>query len=259
MAKYLVNDSSLTAVADAIRTKGGTTERLSFPDGFVSAVEGIQAGGDEIVELLEGTITAFKNDNVTKIKERAFLGCSNLTFASCANLKIIEGSYAFSSTPIQGFDFPKLEYIGANSFKSCVNLERIKLPSVNSGGAYCFRWCSGLKSCDYGTPDGQKSYIYNEWFSGCTQLKVIIIRYETIILSLGNLDILKDTPFYNGGTGGKCLVYSELIGTYQTATNWSSMYEGGTVEFLALEDYTLDGTTAGEIDWDKVNALFEEV
>lgn len=45
MAKYLVEDTSLTAVADAIRTKGGTTGELEFPGGFVSAVEEIQTGG----------------------------------------------------------------------------------------------------------------------------------------------------------------------------------------------------------------------
>lgn len=40
-----VLDANLTSVADAIRAKGGTTEALSFPDGFVSALEGIQVGG----------------------------------------------------------------------------------------------------------------------------------------------------------------------------------------------------------------------
>ena len=45
-----VLDADLTAVADAIRAKGGTTEQLSFPDGFVSAVEGIQTGGSGGIE-----------------------------------------------------------------------------------------------------------------------------------------------------------------------------------------------------------------
>lgn len=45
MSKYFVEDTSLTAVADAIREKSGTDDSLAFPDGFVSAVEGIQAGG----------------------------------------------------------------------------------------------------------------------------------------------------------------------------------------------------------------------
>ena len=45
MAEYLVQDTSLTAVADAIRSKGGTSEALAFPAGFVSAIEAIEAGG----------------------------------------------------------------------------------------------------------------------------------------------------------------------------------------------------------------------
>ena len=45
MAEYLAKSEDLTAVADAIRAKGGTSEALVFPDGFVSAVESIQAGG----------------------------------------------------------------------------------------------------------------------------------------------------------------------------------------------------------------------
>lgn len=44
---YRVEEASLTAVADAIREKTGTSEGLSFPEGFVNAVAGIQAGGGE--------------------------------------------------------------------------------------------------------------------------------------------------------------------------------------------------------------------
>lgn len=37
-------DAKLTAVADAIRAKGGTNAALAFPGGFVDAIEAIQAG-----------------------------------------------------------------------------------------------------------------------------------------------------------------------------------------------------------------------
>lgn len=40
-----VLDADLLAVADAIREKGGTSEQLVFPEGFVSAVEAISASG----------------------------------------------------------------------------------------------------------------------------------------------------------------------------------------------------------------------
>jgi len=48
MAEYLVQDKSLTAVADAIREKGGTTAPLSFPAGMASAIRGIQNGGGDL-------------------------------------------------------------------------------------------------------------------------------------------------------------------------------------------------------------------
>lgn len=43
--EYAVNQADLTAVADAIRAKGGTSGALAFPGGFVDAVRSIQAGG----------------------------------------------------------------------------------------------------------------------------------------------------------------------------------------------------------------------
>ena len=46
-ADQLNND--LTTVADAIREKSGTSETFSFPDGFVSGVAAIEAGGDSVL------------------------------------------------------------------------------------------------------------------------------------------------------------------------------------------------------------------
>lgn len=39
-------DADLTSVANAIRTKGGTSAQLAFPAGFVSAIQSIPSGGD---------------------------------------------------------------------------------------------------------------------------------------------------------------------------------------------------------------------
>lgn len=44
MAEYLTNDVDLKKVADAIRTKGGTSAALSYPDEYVSAINAITAG-----------------------------------------------------------------------------------------------------------------------------------------------------------------------------------------------------------------------
>ena len=48
MAEYLTNDTDLKKVADAIREKGGTTEKLTYPSGFAAAIAKIlpASGGD---------------------------------------------------------------------------------------------------------------------------------------------------------------------------------------------------------------------
>lgn len=63
MAEYLTNTTDLTLVADAIRTKGGTTELLTYPDEFVTAIHAIQTGTELqiIVTVTSGaTVTATK-------------------------------------------------------------------------------------------------------------------------------------------------------------------------------------------------------
>lgn len=51
MAEFLVQGESITAVADAIREKGGTTAPLSFPAGMAKAVRGIQSGGGDLSSI----------------------------------------------------------------------------------------------------------------------------------------------------------------------------------------------------------------
>lgn len=48
-------DTDLTSVANAIRTKGGTSAQLAFPAGFVSAVQAIPTGGGGSVTHVQYT------------------------------------------------------------------------------------------------------------------------------------------------------------------------------------------------------------
>lgn len=59
MAKRLVEESSLTEIADAIRSKGGTSEELVFPNGFKASIEAIQTDNGGIIP--EGTLEINEN------------------------------------------------------------------------------------------------------------------------------------------------------------------------------------------------------
>lgn len=57
MAEYLVQGKSITAVADAIRERGGTTDPLSFPAGMAEAVRGIPSGECGIDIVITSNVT----------------------------------------------------------------------------------------------------------------------------------------------------------------------------------------------------------
>lgn len=67
MAEYLTNTTDLTKVAAAIREKGGTSDPLVYPSGFISAIQAIQTGTELqiIVTVTSGaTVTATKGSKV---------------------------------------------------------------------------------------------------------------------------------------------------------------------------------------------------
>lgn len=59
--EYAVNTADLTAVADAIRAKAGTSEGLSFPDGFVATIAAIPAGA----QVASGSVNVSKSSEIT--------------------------------------------------------------------------------------------------------------------------------------------------------------------------------------------------
>lgn len=63
-------DNGLTTVADAIRTKGGTTAQLAFPQGMADAIAAIPSGGTEPQKYIsfEGNNTISKNVNIPFIQ-----------------------------------------------------------------------------------------------------------------------------------------------------------------------------------------------
>ena len=74
MANYIATDTDLTAVANAIRTKGGTAAQLEFPSGFANAINAIPTVGlsQTVAALLmsilnAGTYSPSQADNLAAL------------------------------------------------------------------------------------------------------------------------------------------------------------------------------------------------
>ena len=162
MADYLVTDTDLKSVAESIRTKSGTTEQLTFPAGFISAVESIQSGGgggakepyieetyDASGDLIDVNLVGY-----TVIRPNAFSSCTNLALTSLPS---------------------GITSIESNAFYSCINLALTSLPSgLKSIGSNAFYGCTGLTSITF---KGKPSSIHSNAFPNCTNLKTINVPW----------------------------------------------------------------------------------
>ena len=82
MATYKVVDAEqlnadMTSVADSIRTKGGTTDALAWPDGYKTAIEAIQTGGSA-PSLQSKSVTYTSNGTNTITPDAGYDGLSSV-------------------------------------------------------------------------------------------------------------------------------------------------------------------------------------
>ena len=245
-------DADLTSVANAIRTKGGTSADLAFPAGFVSAIDAIPTGGggdDRLTLLLSKQLVDLTLTETTFTTPYTFSSQSNLESISAPNCLTIT-SYAtnlFENCPkLASISFPKLYQISSSAFsKSIVSV--VVLPSIEEIYGNAFLRCSSLNIADLGpeVPSHNYSNLINAAivFQYCTNLNTIILRQKTKIAGLSNINAFGYTPFASGGSGGTIYIPKALYdhlgdGTsldYKAATNWSTINGYGTITWAQIE------------------------
>ena len=205
MADYLITDTELTSIADAIREKGGTTEQLMFPDGFISAVESIQSGGGggakepyiEETYDANGNLIGVNLVGYTTIRPYAFQGCTSLALTSLPSGLTSIGDNVFQGcTRLALTSLPSgITSIGYNAFYNCTSLALTSLPSgLTSIGINAFRNCTGLASITF---NGKPGSIDSTAFNSCTNLKTINVPWASGEVANAPWGATKATINYN--------------------------------------------------------------
>ena len=195
-------DADLTSVADAIRERAGTAEKLNFPDGFVSAV------GVIIDKVIRKELTHIYSEISVVGINSALSSYTKLESISMPNIK---QSYAYlldGCTSLKDVNFPSLEKASTSTFKGCTSLTKLDLPKLNTIAASAFHQCANLTT--------------------------LVFRNNKVV-TLENINAFSGTPFASGGTGGTVYCPSAQIENYKKATNWTTLYSAGTCNFVAIE------------------------
>ncbi len=241
--------TALTTYANTVT--GGSDTTLS--EAVATLASGYGSGGstDDAIEAFitrsDSTITSFSSDRAYGrqgyatyvMRDNAFYN-SAITTVSLPNATYISPS-CFYGGAITNAIFPSLTHIGKNAFAQCISLQKFIAPSFSSAlGATMCNGCWILECADLGSATS----IPANCFNACYALATVIIRKTDDICTLANVSGFASTPIrgYNSLTG-TIYVPSALISTYQTATNWSTVYGEGYVTFSALEGSAYESTT----------------
>lgn len=174
-----------------------------------------QGGGDDdlVASIIDGSVTEIRNDKVTRVRQYVFQNCSSLT----------------------SVDFSKATSVGDRAFENCSSLTSVDFPLATSIGSYAFYNCSKLTSVDFPLVTSINSYA----FYNCSALTKLILRNASQVCKYSTSS--SDYDPLNADL--KIYVPRDLLEQYKVATNWSRLAD----KFVALEDYTVDGTTTGEL------------
>ena len=249
MANYLATDTDLAAVANAIRTKGGTSAGLTFPSGFVDAIGDISGGGginlfryaNNCMSFLQGAsglpetfVVDFTDNTAASTLESFFLNTSGIKSLTIKNLVSSKTNMSMKAIVYNCSDLETL------TFENCT----VAPNSLESFG----RGCTKLKAiygeidCTNCTSNNSLSY----WFANnATKIETFRIKPNTIKISpgsnLGLSEVWEDATYISlaNGLDGSVSSKTLTLSTFQKNAMQAIMGTNDNGTFVADAQGTL--------------------
>ena len=235
---YSERINSVKSDIDALVTYANETTGeadASISDAVDSLVSGYGGGGLENEIIARSISGGYNNTDITYAGSYALNSCNDLTSIDFPNVTSV-GSYVFANcSNLTSINLPKLSTCGSNLLQNCSKLKSANTPLLQVVQNWSFSGCSKLETLDFKvcTRIGTGS------LQTCNSLTKLILRNASTVCSyMSNISSYDPT-----NSDLKIYVPSALLESYKVATNWTRLAD----KFVALEDYTVDGTTTGEI------------
>ena len=246
-------------------TQNGTVDVTNYASADVNVPSGWTSDGIAENTQPNGAITL----SSSSIAQYSFSHkpITEITALNCTSI----GSYALENTNITLIDdahFPAVEsfgnymtrnsellkvhitgsyrYLVDNVFIDTKKLRVARLPNeTGKEGTSVFSNCIQLRIADLGG-----TQISGSDFNGCALFQKLILR-NTSVCALNNANAFSNTPFVGkDGLTAELYVPEDLIASYQSASNWSTILGNGYVTIKKIE-----GSAYENLNWDDSSFL----
>ena len=209
---------------------GYASANVNVPNSYSQSDEGKVVSNGALVAQTSDTVTENDTYDTTLINSLTVNvsggGGTDFLVERCNNT--LESYYSPNVTQIRGV-----------VFQNCTSLKSVVLPNLTSIAYYgTFKGCTDLEVCDLG---GTLDRIQNNQYEDCRKLTTLVIRKATVC-ALGNTNAFGNSPFASGKAGGILYVPEALIGSYQGASNWSTILGYATNQIKSIESTHTDPT-----------------
>jgi hypothetical protein len=199
MAKNNNLQDFLTDVADGIRAKKGTTEKIN-PQDFRQEIESIETGVDATDATatasdmllgktaygssgkIEGTIETYNLEmsegGVSEDYLEALCNDTLINYSSSNITKVKD--YLFQNTKtLISVDLPNATSIGSSAFNNCSKLTSVNAPKVTNINGYAFGYCSELIEINF----PNVTSIGNNAFQKCKKITNETMNFAVAVLA----------------------------------------------------------------------------
>lgn len=204
MAQYVIQGSTLTAIADAIREKGKIYDNLT-PAQMPSYINNNLLSTGDVDCILDRTIAEISNTTVQQLGNYAFADCVNLetvylpevnsvgksAFYNCKPKIVTLGVTAIntvkdkiddvsvmlnSNTNLEELYLPNCVSLYSSAVSGATNLRIVELPVVDTLTKLAFYKCTSLTKIDFPNCGATTKYgVGEQAFDGCTALKEVYL------------------------------------------------------------------------------------
>lgn len=167
----------------------------------------------------------------TTLKANCFEICTGLKTVDLPNVTTGATSIFSGDTNLETLSLPLMTTKATYLVYNCQKLKTVTLSNMSGVGSNAFQQCYALQTLDL----PKATSIDGNAFYNARVLQTLILRHTSVV-TLANASAFTNSPMrgYNS-LNGTIYVPQSLISSYQTASNWSTIYGEGHVTFSAIE------------------------